>query len=107
MQNDASTVPEGATSIRFGSSVLRPTEEADHYALFRPLVMVRNEGGKITREQLDREVGPLAVYRKMGPGDRPPEQIGSLPAVISTSDPNTGEPFRLMLTWRPDIGDSV
>jgi len=99
--------PDGATSLRFGSAVLRPTEEPGHYGLYRPLVIVRNESGKITREQLDQEVGPLAVYRRRTKGDKMPQQIGSLPVVIKTSDPNTREPFELILVWRPDTGDTV
>jgi hypothetical protein len=96
--------PVGKTSIRFGSAVLRATDEADHFGLFRPLVVIRNEDGKVTREQLEREVGPLAVYRKRGPGDAVPEPVGSLPTMIRTSDPRTGEPFDLILVWRPDTG---
>lgn len=104
---DDTNPPDGSTSFRFGSAILRPTEEEGHYGLFRPLVIVRNDGGKITREQLEEPVGPLAVYRRRTKGDKMPEQVGSLPVVIRTSDPQTGQPFELILVWRPDTGDSL
>lgn len=99
--------PDGTTSIRFGSAVLRPTEEEGHYGLYRPLVIVRSEDGNVTREQLAEEIGPIAVYRRRGQGDKIPEAVGSLPTMIRTADPSTGEPFDLILVWRPDVGDSI
>lgn len=107
IEDDGKVPPAGATSLRFGAAVLRPSEEEGHFGLYRPLVIVRNEDGKVTREQLDREVGPLAVYRRRRQGDKMPEQVGSLPVVIRTADPNTREPFELVLVWRPDTGDSI
>ncbi|MBV9125658.1 MAG: hypothetical protein JO112_20095 [Planctomycetes bacterium] len=104
---DDTNPPDGATSFRFGAAFLKPTEEAGHYGLFRPLVVVRNEGGKITREQLEKPVGPLAIYRRRTNGDKMPEAVGSLPVVIKTSDPLSGEPFELILVWRPDTGDTL
>lgn len=90
--------PEGGTSVRMGAAVLRPHgEEKGHYAMFRPMVLVRNEGGKITREQLEQELGPLAIYRERRKGDT--EQT-----VLRTNDPVTGRPMELILVWRPGMG---
>ena len=86
----------GATSIRMGAAVLRPSEEKGHYALYRPMVIVRNEDGKITREQLDQEVGPLAIYREKRNGD-------VLQTAMKTSDPKTGRPMELVLVWKPGM----
>lgn len=90
--------PPGGTSIRMGAAVLRPHgEEKGHYALFRPMVLVRNEDGKITREQLEQELGPLAIYRERRRGDN--EQT-----ALRTNDPLTGRPMELVLVWRSGMG---
>jgi len=102
MDTPESELQPGATSIRFGPAILQPTDEKDHYGLYRPLVLVRNEGGKITREQLPSPVGPLAVYRKRGKGDPAPDPVGSLPGMIKTFDPTTNQPMEVILVWRPD-----
>jgi hypothetical protein len=101
--DDIEPPPVGGSSIRFGSAIMQPTKEKDHYGLYRPVVVVRNDGGQITREQLERPVGPLAVYRTMRKGDKDPGAVGSLPGVIITSDPMTKQPMRLMLVWRPGM----
>lgn len=91
----------GNTSIRMGAAVLRPHgEEKGHYALWRPMVIVRNEGGKITREQLEQEVGPLAIYRVKGKGDKKQPDL-------RTSDPKTGQPMDLIEIWRPAPKEDV
>lgn len=107
MTDEKIDLPVGATSLRFGSARLRPSGEEGHFGLFRPMVIIRNEGGRVTREQLEREIGPLALYRRRGKGDTVPEQVGKLPVLIRTADPTTGEPFELILCWRPDTGETV
>lgn len=90
--------PVGGTSIRMGAAVLRPhDEEKGHYALFRPLILVRNDGRKVTREQLPNELGPLAIYRQKRNGDK--DEV-----ALRTSDPKTGAPMDLILVWRPGMG---
>lgn len=98
------TPEDGTTSIRFGAAILQPMEEKGHFGLFRPLVIWRNEGGKVTREQLNQTVGPLAIYRRRRNGDKIPDAIGSLPGLLRTGDPTTNEPFEVILIWRPDTG---
>lgn len=94
-------MPDGATSIRLGAAVLRPMTEKGLYGLYRPIVFVRRDGAQITREQHTNELGPLAVYRAMGPGDKAPEQVGSLPSTLKTHDPISNRPLTVMLVWRP------
>lgn len=90
--------PPGGTSIRMGAAVLRPHgEEKGHYALYRPMILVRNDDGKITREQLEQELGPLAIYRERRNGD-------TLQTELRTADPKTGRPMDLVLVWRPGMG---
>lgn len=85
----------GNTSIRMGAAVLRPHDgEKGHYAMWRPMVIVRNDGGKITREQLEQEVGPLAIYREKRRGD-------TQEVVMRTVDPRTQRPMELVEIWRP------
>ena len=87
----------GKTSIRMGAAVLRPHgEEKGHYALFRPMIVVRNEGDRITREQLEQELGPLAIYRERRNGDGEAE--------MRTQHPETGKPMDLVLVWKPGMG---
>ena len=97
-QNNEPKDPEpGATSIRMGAAVLRPHEkdgEKGLYALWRPMVIVRNEDGKITREQLEQEVGPLAIYRVKGKGD-------TQQTALRTFDPVSKQPLELIEIWRP------
>lgn len=95
---------DGTTSIRMGSAILQPVEETGHYGLFRPIVIVRRDGEKITRERLEKPIGPLAIYRRRRNGDKIPEAVGSLPGMIRTSDPDSDEPFEVILVWRPDTG---
>jgi hypothetical protein len=90
----------GNTSIRMGAAVLRPHDEKGHYALWRPMVIVRNEGGKVTRETLEQEVGPLAVYRIKAKGD-------TQETALRTSDPKTGAPVDLIEIWRPAPKEDV
>ncbi len=97
MRSASEDPPAGGTSVRMGPAVLRPhSEEKGHFALWRPMVIVRNDDGKITRETLEQELGPLAIYRERRNGDGPAE--------MRTNDPRTGRPLDLILVWRPDCG---
>lgn len=98
---DDSEMPDGTTSIRMGSIFMQPLEEKDHYGLFRPLIIVRKDGGKVTRERLQDALGPLAVYRKRGKGDPRPENVGNLSGMYSTFDPVSKQMIELILVWRP------
>jgi hypothetical protein len=103
---DDSQQQDGTTSIRFGAAILQPEEEKGHYGLYRPLVIVRKDGEKVTRERLEKPVGPLAIYRTRRSGDKIPADIGSLPGMIRTSDPR-GNPMEVILVWRPDTGKAT
>lgn len=96
-----SELKDGATSVRLGAAVLRPMQEQGHFGLFRPIVLVRRDGSEITREQHEQELGPLAIYRRMGKGDVAPPDAGSVPGSMRTHDPVTNQPLTLMLVWRP------
>lgn len=98
---DDSEMPEGATSIRMGSAVIQAIEEEDHYGLYRPVVIVRKADGKITRERLNDMIGPLAVYRLRRKGDPRPDDVGSLPGMITSFDHEKKQPLELILVWRP------
>lgn len=95
-ENNGPGDPEpGNTSIRMGAALLRPHgEEKGLYALWRPMVIVRNDGGKITREQLPDEVGPLAIYREKKKGD-------TQKVAMRTVNPETKQPMDLIEIWRP------
>ena len=90
-------VAEGNTSIRLSPAFLKyMDDQVDHFGLFRRLVSVVNDGGKIIKKESDGEIGPLAVYRKAGKGDR---------VDMRTVHPKTGEPIDLIEIWRPTDGD--
>lgn len=95
----------GSTSVRFGKAFLRPAKEKDHYELMRPIITVKNEGDRITTEAHTDPVGPLAVYRIKGRGDKSPDMrdmvSGGPPPEMRTSDPKTGQPMALILVWWP------
>lgn len=99
-------LPDGATSVRAGAAVLRPIDEPGHFGLFRPVVLVRRDGDAQSREELGKELGPLAVYRVRGKGDAAPEAVGSIPGIIRTHDPSSNKPLELMLVWWP-TGDEM
>jgi hypothetical protein len=83
-----------------------PAEERGHFALYRKLLTVRNEGDQIVRQEAPNPIGPLAIYRRWRRGDR--EQPDGRPAPdLRTSDPKTGEPMDLVEVWRPGEGDEV
>lgn len=91
--------PDNTTSFRMGSAVMQAMEEKDHYGLYRPIVIVRKEGGKVTRERLQDMLGPLAVYRTRRKGDVIPANVGSLPGMIKTTDGK--QQIEVILVWRP------
>jgi hypothetical protein len=100
------TPPEaGNTSVRFGKAFLRPAKDKDHFELMRPIVTVRNEGDRTIQEQHPEPIGPIAIYRVKGKGDKSAtyrDMIdGGPPLEMRTSDPKTGQPMTLMLVWWP------
>jgi hypothetical protein len=94
----------GKTSIRFGEAFLRPTEEKDHYELMRPIVTVRNEGGRVVTEAHPQPIGPLAIYRRKRRGDDIPTLYDPLgpPPEMRTVD-KAGQPIDLVLVWWPKM----
>lgn len=97
-------LPDGATSVRLGAAILRPIKEKDHYGLFRPIILIRKDGEKITREQHQQELGPLAIYRRRMKGDPVPEPQG-VPGMMKTHDPLTNMPLEVILVWRPTTNE--
>ena len=94
----------GEKSVRLGPAFLSPDpHEKDHFQLLRPVIIVSNDDGNITREQTEKNMGPLAVYRKMTRGDEePPVSIFSgPPPTMVTFDPITKAPMKLLLVWFP------
>lgn len=94
--------PDGTTSFRLGHAIMQPMEEKDHFGLYRPMIIVRKDGEKITRERLQDMIGPLAIYRRRRKGDSVPANVGSLPGMIKTGSDK--EQFEVILVWRPDAG---
>lgn len=97
----------GKTSVRFGKAFLRPAKDKGHYELMRPIITVVNEGEKVTTQAHGDPVGPLAIYRIKGKGDKTPAISGIVsggpPPEMRTSDPTTGQPLTLMLVWWPSM----
>lgn len=95
----------GKTSIRFGPAFIRPCKGEDqHFELMRTVVTVRNDGGRIVREQHEQPIGPLAVYRVMRKGDIVPiipNLPETVPVTIKSADPKTMVPFDLIMVWCP------
>lgn len=101
---------EGNASIRFGTAFIRPSEEKGYYELMRPIIIVKNEGDRITTESNGEQAfGPIAVYRIARKGDRMPTQEevvahGSGPPLrIKSSDPKTNTAIELVLVHFPGM----
>lgn len=98
----------GSTSVRMGPAFLRPAKERRHYELMRSVLTVRNEGDRIVKESHPDPVGPLAMYRTKGRGDKMPSQQAALeavqrdepPLVLKTADSH-GRPIDLIRVWWP------
>jgi len=106
MESDAKLPPPGSTSVRFGPAFLRPAAERNHYELMRHVFTVANEGDRLTKTEHPDPIGPLAVYRTKGKGDMIDMTKVSLtgpPPEMKTSDPRTGQPIDLILTWWPGM----
>lgn len=82
----------GKTSIRLGAAFMQPYDK-EHIALYRKLILVKNEDGMVTRTEMERPIGPLGIYRRGRDGEK---------GQIRSMDPTTGEPLELVLVWRPD-----
>lgn len=82
----------GKTSIRLGESFVQWYDK-EHLALYRKLVLVRNDEGHISRTEMEKPIGPLAIYRIGRAGEK---------GQLRSMDPKTGEPLELVLVWRPD-----
>ncbi len=105
MSEELKAPDAGKTSIRMGKAFLRPAKEKGHYELMRPVVTVMNEGDKVTTQAHGDPIGPLAIYRVKGRGDKSPTYSdmidGGPPLEMRTSDPKTGSQMTLTLVWWP------
>lgn len=97
--------PVGYDSWRFGPAFLRPATEKDHFELMRPIFVLRNEGDRTVEEFYEHPVGPLAVYRVKGRGDRtdPTHQTFSGPPLEMKTMDSKGRPIELILVWWPGM----
>lgn len=97
----------GNTSVRLGPAFLRPAKEKGHYELMRPIVTLANEGDRLTRGQHPDPVGPIAVYRTKGRGDKVDmtkvSRFAGPPPEMKTMDPRTKQPIELILVWWPGM----
>jgi hypothetical protein len=94
----------GNTSVGFGKAFIRPAKEKDHFELMRPLLTVRNEGDRVVTESMPEPVGPIAIYRIKGKGDKSPDMrdmvAGGPPLELKSTNMN-GQPIDLILVWWP------
>lgn len=95
----------GATSVRMGPAFLRPATEKNHYELMRPILTERNEGDRLVTEQHPDPIGPIAVYRTKGRGDKidPSKRSMTGPPLEMRSMDQKGQPIELILVWWPGM----
>lgn len=92
-------VKEGHTALRLSPAFLKYLDDPiDHFGLFRKMVSITNDSGKIIKKESDGDIGPLIVFRRAGKGDK---------VDMRTVHPKTAEPIDLVEVWRPGDGNET